>query len=1199
MVVTGAETVGWLQSEASAAFSRAHVCASHQIQVIGLYATVKSGEARPLDAASDALACAAQFLPPGSAGPVRLQGRLMVKVCIDPNGPVGIVLDSKAKDCAIVKALVAAPPDSAQRSSAQRSMSLAPATKKKFMSRFTGGAGGGKDDSAAEKAAAAALAQPLLGSDAVEEGMLVSRIEAHLGAGRTLEHDTISLSAAETRSLLRPLQHLRRAVTFVDPPPEGAAADAAEDGRQALYTVSIEVVRAENLRVADVFSSDPYCQLRLAGMSRRTAVRKTTTSPAWHETFVFPLLSLEWELLCELWDENFGKDDSLGEVRIDMRTLPVNRAVTSTSSTGPGGKGPPPLPPRERIEWQPVENGKGRLKLRIHIQENVSLQVVPIKPIWPKSAPESSPISLEDIFLQPAAAPTTSTKGKKSGANSATSPSATSTDPPTSLLYPGTVAFLKRFGGSSNGSSGGGGSVYKAAGGASPAVEASRHFRQLRYPSEWNAAGAAAGQGGEGYAPARVEIRGGRTEELPTALGSLSVGAAAVPRDAYDLVGGNAPPPLLCALPLASTDTIFALSLIILAARGARPQAVPFSTAALTLVMEAAANASHRLCLGDAYSYWRWAAALAFACSGVEPPLAGGTGTALQGTVLDVRPSGKATSAGTAECAIEDGVVRWQREGRTTGGGVGQAELADVTAVELTHDHMRAKRYVFNITVVTGQDLLVGGIHSSSQRASITGGGTALKPYCRVAVGSDARCTRAYTMEGRAISWNRDKMLGDAFVPFSSLEPGQEYTETVKLSERFRHLRLALVCATGLPSNDVLGEAMISITEFEERPGVPLEVPLRVCAGVDVAKLKKLGLKEVKDGSGGAALALGTVTVILSETDATESVLKRKPSSPAAASAQATVTVRCTLREADELSAAWPVKLLEHQSGELCTELPPVDARGISCYSMVVGLNALNLARIAQEDERPAEKAIAGAAVDTSPFCKGLLPARAGDVGSSGAGEPLSFDISEMRVEVWENQRKQPLLGWGSGKRRHLTPGDPRRYTDASGGSRIKALAMLAAPPGYMYSGDWVEGKWQYGTDSFAELAKEIAKGTSCPEKRGSHGEDSSDDEGWGGAIGSGGGGMEPAVKIGLNDVLRLVAISPSTLAIEVLLRKTAFGSPAVSNNGNSSATAAGSRVATIIVGPCWADRLGSLVMERRSMCCAREALTSVLTHIG
>jgi hypothetical protein len=36
------------------------------------------------------------------------------------------------------------------------------------------------------------------------------------------------------------------------------------------------------------------------------------------------------------------------------------------------------------------------------------------------------------------------------------------------------------------------------------------------------------------------------------------------------------------------------------------------------------------------------------------------------------------------------------------------------------------------------------------------------------------------------------------------------------------------------------------------------------------------------------------------------------------------------------------------------------------------------------------------------------------------------FDLCTL-IKVWENQRKASVLGWGSGKRRHLQPADPRR----------------------------------------------------------------------------------------------------------------------------------------------------------------------------
>jgi hypothetical protein len=55
-------------------------------------------------------------------------------------------------------------------------------------------------------------------------------------------------------------------------------------------------------------------------------------------------------LLLQLWDADDSKaNESLGEVRVDIRTLPVNRA-TDTSDAPTSTPVPPPL---ESEEWYP------------------------------------------------------------------------------------------------------------------------------------------------------------------------------------------------------------------------------------------------------------------------------------------------------------------------------------------------------------------------------------------------------------------------------------------------------------------------------------------------------------------------------------------------------------------------------------------------------------------------------------------------------------------------------------------------------------------------------------------------------------------------------------------------------------------------------------------------------------------------------
>jgi hypothetical protein len=80
-------------------------------------------------------------------------------------------------------------------------------------------------------------------------------------------------------------------------------------------------------------------------------------------------------------------------------------------------------------------------------------------------------------------------------------------------------------------------------------------------------------------------------------------------------------------------------------------------------------------------------------------------------------------------------------------------------------------------------------------------------------------------------------------------------------------------------------------------------------AGVDLAKLKKYGLKVSKDGAGGSSLALGTLKVVLSEVAATSSPAKSTKggaTSSSAARDRGSVVVKCCLRTADDVATAWP-----------------------------------------------------------------------------------------------------------------------------------------------------------------------------------------------------------------------------------------------------------------------------------------------------
>lgn len=49
-------------------------------------------------------------------------------------------------------------------------------------------------------------------------------------------------------------------------------------------------------------------------------------------------------------------------------------------------------------------------------------------------------------------------------------------------------------------------------------------------------------------------------------------------------------------------------------------------------------------------------------------------------------------------------------------------------------------------------------------------------------------------------------------------------------------------------------------------------------------------------------------------------------------------------------------------------------------------------------------------------------------------------------MQVFENQRYQPIRGWGSNYPGHMLPTDRRRYSDANGSQVFPMLRLTIAP---------------------------------------------------------------------------------------------------------------------------------------------------------
>ncbi|KAL2613699.1 hypothetical protein R1flu_025391 [Riccia fluitans] len=90
------------------------------------------------------------------------------------------------------------------------------------------------------------------------------------------------------------------------------------------------------------------------------------------------------------------------------------------------------------------------------------------------------------------------------------------------------------------------------------------------------------------------------------------------------------------------------------------------------------------------------------------------------------------------------------------------------------------------------------------------------------------------------------------------------------------------------------------------------------------------------------------------------------------------------------------------------------------------------------------------------------------DGGRSAADEP-----DTVTEEIFENQRFQPLAGWGSKWPGHLMPTDPGRWSSRDYSASSQEFSELRLPPGWIWTSQWALDKsgfvdldgWFYGAD--------------------------------------------------------------------------------------------------------------------------------------
>ncbi|XP_024384462.1 uncharacterized protein [Physcomitrium patens] len=90
-----------------------------------------------------------------------------------------------------------------------------------------------------------------------------------------------------------------------------------------------------------------------------------------------------------------------------------------------------------------------------------------------------------------------------------------------------------------------------------------------------------------------------------------------------------------------------------------------------------------------------------------------------------------------------------------------------------------------------------------------------------------------------------------------------------------------------------------------------------------------------------------------------------------------------------------------------------------------------------------------------------------------GSTKDSESSLSTVVEEIFENQRYQPLAGWGSKWPGHMMPGDPSRWSNRDYSNTSPDLMEPSLPPGWVWSTNWSidrngnvdEEGWFYGPD--------------------------------------------------------------------------------------------------------------------------------------
>lgn len=92
------------------------------------------------------------------------------------------------------------------------------------------------------------------------------------------------------------------------------------------FNLNIIIHKADDLAIADTFSSDPYVILHVGkNLIGQTKVKQSNLNPIWEESFnQISLIHLHQNINLKIIDkDDYGEDDIMGQVNIDLNNITI------------------------------------------------------------------------------------------------------------------------------------------------------------------------------------------------------------------------------------------------------------------------------------------------------------------------------------------------------------------------------------------------------------------------------------------------------------------------------------------------------------------------------------------------------------------------------------------------------------------------------------------------------------------------------------------------------------------------------------------------------------------------------------------------------------------------------------------------------------------------------------------------------------